>query len=153
MPWTRVAVGRMFWWKSLAGDVAKFVSTCVAYKGNKARRHKPYGLRQSLHILEKPWHTVTFDFVVKLRKTKRSNDSICVFRDKLTKLVHFVACKEEVYAKRIAGLYVDHVFRPHGLSRDFITDRDTRFTSAFGKRSQFCLAPEMLCLPLFMAAN
>jgi hypothetical protein len=24
---TRVAVGRMFWWKSLAGDVAKFVST------------------------------------------------------------------------------------------------------------------------------
>jgi hypothetical protein len=27
---TRVAVGRMFWWKSLAGDVAKFVSTCVA---------------------------------------------------------------------------------------------------------------------------
>jgi hypothetical protein len=27
---TRVAVGRMFCWKSLAGDVAKFVSTCVA---------------------------------------------------------------------------------------------------------------------------
>jgi hypothetical protein len=24
---TRVAVGRMFWWNSLAGDVAKFVST------------------------------------------------------------------------------------------------------------------------------
>jgi hypothetical protein len=26
---TRVAVGRMFWWKSLAGGVAKFVSTSV----------------------------------------------------------------------------------------------------------------------------
>jgi hypothetical protein len=37
---TRVAVGRMFWWKSLAGDVAKFVSTYVACQRNKARCHK-----------------------------------------------------------------------------------------------------------------
>jgi hypothetical protein len=96
---TRVAVGRMFWWKSLAGDVAKFVSTCVACQRNKARRHKPYGLLQPLLVLEKPWHTVTFDFIVKLPETSRGNDSICVFVDKLTKLVHFVACKEEVSAK------------------------------------------------------
>jgi hypothetical protein len=74
---------------------------------------------------------VTFDFVVKLSKTSRGNDSICVFVDKLTKLVHFVAYKEEVFAKEFAELYVDHVFRLHGLSREFITDRDPRFTSAF----------------------
>jgi hypothetical protein len=128
---TRVAVGQMFWWKSLAGDVAKFVSTCVACQRNKAHRHKPYGLLQLLPVPEKPWHTVTFDFIVKLPKTKRGNDSICVFVDKLTKLVHFVACKEEVSAKQFAELYVDHVFRLHGLSREFIRDRDTRFTSAF----------------------
>jgi hypothetical protein len=123
---TRVAVGQMFWWKSLAGDVAKYVSTCVACQRNKARRHKPYGLLQPLPVPEKPWHTVTFDFIVKL-----PNDSICVFVDKLTKLVHFVACKEEVSAKEFAELYVDHVFCLHGLSREFITDRDSRFTSAF----------------------
>jgi hypothetical protein len=33
---TRVAVGRIFWWKSLAEDVAKYVSTCVACQRNKA---------------------------------------------------------------------------------------------------------------------
>jgi hypothetical protein len=131
---TRVAVGRVFWWKSLAGDVAKFVSlTCVACQRNKARCHKPYGLLQPLPVPEKPWNTVTFDFIVKLPKTSRGNESICVFVDKLTKLVHFVACKEEVPAKEVAELrvYVDHVFRLHGLSREFITDRDPRFTSAF----------------------
>jgi transposase InsO family protein len=74
---------------------------------------------------------VTFDLNVKLPKTSRGNDSICVFVDKLTKLVHFVACKEEVSAKEFAKLYVDHVFHLHGLSREFITDRDPRFTSAF----------------------
>jgi hypothetical protein len=73
---------------------------------------------------------VTFDFIVKFLKTSRGNDSVCVFVDKLTKLVHFVACKEEVSAKEFAELYVDHVFRLHG-SREFITDRDPRFTSAF----------------------
>jgi transposase InsO family protein len=46
-------------------------------------------------------------------------------------MVHFVACKEKVSAKEFAELYVDHVFRLHGLSHEFITDRDVRFTSAF----------------------
>jgi hypothetical protein len=128
---TRVAVGRMIWWKSLAGNVAKFVSTCVACQRNKARHHKPYGLLQPLPLPEKPWHTVTFNFIVKLPKTSRGKDSICGFVDKLTKLVHFVACKEEVSAKEFAELYVDHVFCLHGLSREFITDREPRFTSAF----------------------
>jgi hypothetical protein len=72
---------------------------------------------------------VTFDFIVKLPKTSRGNDSICVFVDKLTKLVHFVICKEEVSAKKFAKLYVD--LRLHGLSREFITNCDPRFTSAF----------------------
>jgi hypothetical protein len=128
---TWVAIDRVFWWKSLAGDIAKFVSTCVACQRNKARCHKPCGLLQPLPVSEKPWHTVTFDYIVKLPKTSRGNDSMCVIVDKLTKLVHFVACEEEVSAKEFAELYVDHVFRLHGLSREFITDRDPRFTSAF----------------------
>jgi hypothetical protein len=46
-------------------------------------------------------------------------------------LVHYAACKEEVSAKEFAELYVDHVFSLHGLSREFITDRDPRTTNAF----------------------
>jgi hypothetical protein len=64
----------------------------------------------TLPVPEKPWHTVTFDFIVKLPKTSRGNDSVCVFVDKLTKMVHFVACKEALSAKEFAKLYVDHVF-------------------------------------------
>ena len=130
---TRAAVGRLFWWDSLAGDVSSFVSTCAVCQRDKARRHKPYGALQPLTVPEKPWHTVTFDFIVKLPKTERGNDSVCVFVDKLTKVVHFVACQETLSAKDFASLYVDNIFRLHGLSREFITDRDVRFTSAFWK--------------------
>jgi hypothetical protein len=41
--------------------------------------------------------------------------------------------KEALSAKEFAELYVDHDFHFHGLSREFITDCDTRFTSAFWK--------------------
>jgi hypothetical protein len=53
---------------------------------------------------------VTFDSIVKLPKMSRGNDSVCVFVDKLTKMVHFVACKEALSAKEFAELYVDLMF-------------------------------------------
>ena len=100
---------------------------------NKAKRHKPFGALQPLPVPEQPWHTVTFDFIVKLPETERGNNSICVFVDKLTEMVHFVACREDLSAKDFAELYVNQIWRLHGLSRKFITDRDSRFTSAFWK--------------------
>jgi hypothetical protein len=146
---TRAAVGRLFWWESLVSDVTKFVSTGVTCQRNKARRHKPYGLLKPLPVLKKPWHTVIFDFIVKLSKTSRGNDSVCVIVDKLTKMVHSVACRKDVSAKKVAELYVDHVFYLHGLSREFITDRDTRFTRAFWKGVTELLGTRALMSSLF----
>ena len=130
---TRQAVGRLFWWSALTEDVSKYVSCCVLCQRNKSRRHRPFGALQPLPIPEKAWQTVTFDFIVKLPKTDKGNDSICVFVDKLTKMVHFVPCREDLSAKQFAELYVDQIWRLHGLSKEFITDRDSRFTSAFWK--------------------
>jgi hypothetical protein len=92
---------------------------------------------------------VTFDFIVKLSKTSRGNDSICVFVDKLTNLVHFVTCKKKVSAKEFAELYVDHVLGLHGLSREFITDRDPRFTSAFWQEVTVLLGTGTVMLSSF----
>ena len=86
---TRKAVGRLFWWTSMAKDVTKYISTCVLCQRNKSRRHKPFGALQPLPVPEKPWHTVTFDFIVQLPETKRKKNSICVFVDKLTKM-HYI---------------------------------------------------------------
>ena len=79
---TRVAVGRMFWWKSLAGDVAKFVSTCVALVSEK-QGSLPQALRTATTVTCSGEALAYGDlrFVVKLPKTSRGNDSICVFVD------------------------------------------------------------------------
>jgi hypothetical protein len=123
-------------------NVARYVTNCPSCARNKARRHAPYGRLQTIPVPEKPWHSVSMDLIVKLPVTARGHNAICVFVDEdgtlralslLTKMVHFVPCKEKLSAKGFAELYVDNVFRYHGLSEEFIFDRDSRFTSEFWK--------------------
>ena len=51
------------------------------------------------------------------------------FIDRLTKQAHFVLTKTTVNAVDTEELYVQKVFRLHGLSRSIVSDRDPRFTS------------------------
>jgi hypothetical protein len=125
------AIQKLFFWTSMREDVARYVTNRVGCARNKARRHAPYGRLQTIPVPEKPWYSVSMDLIIKMPVTARGHDSICVFVDRLTKMVHFVPCKEKLSAKGFAKLYVDNVFRYHGLSEEFISDRDSRFTSEF----------------------
>jgi hypothetical protein len=127
------AIQKLFFWTSMREDVARYVTNCVSCARNKARRHAPYGRLQTIPVPKKPWYSVSMDLIIKLPVTARGHDSICVFVDRLTKMVHFMPCKEKLSAKGFAELYVDNVFRYHGLSEEFISDRDSRFTSEFWK--------------------
>ena len=57
--------------------------------------------------------------------------AVAVFVDRLTKMVHFAPCTKEVTAPEYARIFVDTVFRHHGLPDVIIFDRDPRFTSRF----------------------
>jgi hypothetical protein len=64
-------------------------------------------------------------------------------------MVHFVPCKEKLSAKGFAELYVDNVFRYHGLSKEFISDRDSRFTNEFWKGVTELLGTRLCVLSSF----
>ena len=57
--------------------------------------------------------------------------AVAVFVDWLTKWVHFAPCTKEVTASDYARIFVDTMFRHHGLPEVIISDRDSRFTSKF----------------------
>ena len=59
--------------------------------------------------------------------------AIAVFVDKLSKMVHLAPCTKEVTAMEYAKLFVDHVFRLHGLPQVIISDQDPHFTGKFWK--------------------
>ena len=57
------------------------------------------------------------------------NNTILTFVDRLTKQAHFVPTKGCINASGTADLYIENVFRLHGLSQSIVSDRDPRYTS------------------------
>jgi hypothetical protein len=94
---------------------------------------KTGGLLQPLPIPEKQWQTVTMDLIVALPPTLDGNTSLVVFVDKLTKMIHIAPCVGQSDAPVLARLFLENVFRYHGMPTRFISDRDTRFNSDFWK--------------------
>ena len=66
-----------------------------------------------------------------LPKTLSGYDAILVVVDRLSKMAHFIPTTASVTALATAKLFVDHIFKLHGLPKSLVSDRDTRFTSKF----------------------
>ncbi|KAJ9529437.1 hypothetical protein QJQ45_013691 [Haematococcus lacustris] len=65
------------------------------------------------------------DLVTKLPAGTHGYDAICVIVDRLSKMVHFVPCKEVMNAMAFTRLFINNVFRLHGLPAEVLTDRDS----------------------------
>ena len=53
--------------------------------------------------------------------------------DRLTKSAHFLPIRLDYSMDRLTDLYVNEIFRLHGIPVSIVSDRDPRFTSRFGK--------------------
>ncbi|KAL2125774.1 hypothetical protein VTI74DRAFT_2778 [Chaetomium olivicolor] len=117
---------------------AEVVGKCHICKKAKASRHKPYGLLQPLPVAERPWSSLTMDFITKLPVSEDTTtgvkyDSILTVVDRLTKWTYFLPCKETWTAEQLADVIYRNVTSVHGWLEEWITDRDTKFVSRFWK--------------------
>uniref|UniRef100_A0AAV1U3G3 Integrase catalytic domain-containing protein n=1 Tax=Peronospora matthiolae TaxID=2874970 RepID=A0AAV1U3G3_9STRA len=46
-------------------------------------------------------------------------------------MVHLVAVPDSITAQGYARVFIDAIFRLHGLRRELVSDRDPRFTAEF----------------------
>ena len=76
------------------------------------------------------------DFVTRLPKTRRKNDTVWVILDQLTKSAHFLPMWANLPLSQLAELYVSEIVRLHGVPVSIVSDRDTWFTSRFWKALQ-----------------
>ena len=75
------------------------------------------------------------DFVSGLLRSPKSNDSIWVIVDRLTKFAHFIPIRT-TDPLRLAELYVKEIVRLHGVPISIVSDRDTHFVSKFWEALQ-----------------
>lgn len=71
--------------------VAKYVQKCYVCSCSKPNQHQKHGLFYSLPVLTQHWKNISMESIVNLLDPK-SNDSICVVIDRLSKTRHHFAC-------------------------------------------------------------
>ncbi|KAE9292940.1 hypothetical protein PR003_g24633 [Phytophthora rubi] len=84
------------------------------------------------------------DFIFGLPRDAEGRNGVLVFVDRFSKMVHLAPVAAEVAADESAELFLDLVFRHHGLPESIVSDRDPRFTSAFWTRLFALLGTRLL---------
>ena len=97
---------------------------------DKTKRKKIVRLLQPLPILEKPWESISMDFISGFPKVS-DYKSIFVVIDRFSKFAMFIPAPEACHVEEVAILFFRNVVRYFGLLKDIINDRDSRFTGKF----------------------
>ncbi|GKB18538.1 putative reverse transcriptase domain-containing protein [Tanacetum coccineum] len=133
----------LYWWLGMKKDIAMYVSKCLICSKVKAEHQKPSGLLQQPEIPEWKWENITMDFINKLPRTSSGHDSIWVIVDRVTKLAHFLAIREDYKIERLARLYINEIVARHGVPMSIISDHDSYFTSRFWQSLQKALGTRL----------
>eukprot|EP00253_Pinus_taeda_P028245 PITA_28245 len=127
------AIRKEYFWPGMKKDIVEYLARCLECQQIKAEHQHPAGLLQPLPIPEWKWEIISMDFITGLPRTKKNNDSIMVVVDKLSKAAHFIPVQSTYRAAQIAHVFMQNIFRLHGLPKTIISNRDVKFTSVFWK--------------------
>ncbi|KAE9069693.1 hypothetical protein PF006_g29519 [Phytophthora fragariae] len=127
---TYTSVARNFWWPHMYKWVRKYVHARETCQRVKLASSASAPL-MSLPIPADCWRSVSMDFIFELPADARRHTGILVFVCRLSKMVGLAAVRKSVTAPQAAQLFVDNVFRHHGLPEAFVSDWDPRFVSHF----------------------
>jgi Integrase core domain len=73
---------------------------------------------------------LSMDFICGLPKSK-GKDVLLVIIDRFTKYFHLISLSHPLKASDVAQVFLDTVYKLHGLPQVIVTDRDPLFTSIF----------------------
>ncbi|OWB76130.1 hypothetical protein B5S32_g280 [[Candida] boidinii] len=124
-------IRKNFYWPNMDRDIADYIKRCQVCQRTKQQTTPTAGLFLPLPIPKGRWTDITMDFVGPFPATSRGYDTIMVVVDRATKRAHFIPTKKQLSSADTAQLYLDNVFKHHGIPNNIISDRDTRFTAAF----------------------
>lgn len=127
-------IKRNFYWENMSKLVESYILSCDCQKF-KDKRHHPYGLLQPLPIPPHPFSSISVDFIGALPPSEGYN-SICVWVDRFSKLVHLVPCSTTITAEQLGEMFLKTIFVRHGLPDNIVSDRGAVFTSSWW--SKFC---------------
>jgi hypothetical protein len=130
VPVTYMRMKKLFAWCGMKSDVHKYVKSCMICQRAKPDRAKLPGLLQPLPVPESAWQVLSLDFVEGLPTSGQAN-CVLVVVDCFTKYGHFIPLHHPFTASTIAKVFLNNVYKLHGMPSVIVSDRDRVFTSNF----------------------
>src|SRR5882724_2929536 len=127
---TLYQVHRHYYWPGLTVYVRDYCKSCTICSHAKPVRHKPYGLLKQLPIPERPWNSISMDFIEKLPPSS-GYTSILVIVDRLSKQSLFILTYNTITSPQLAQLFILHIFSKHRILSHVTSDRGMEFVSLF----------------------
>jgi hypothetical protein len=125
---TYLKIKKIFAWPGMKQMIKTFVAQCITCQQAKPERVRYPGLLQPPPVPSYAWQVVSLDFIEGLPKSK-GYDCILVVVDKFSKYAHFIALAHLFTALHVAKVFLDNIYKLHGLPTAIISDRDKLFTS------------------------
>ena len=107
---TRALLESVYYWPQIRDDVETYVRTCLVCQQDKVEQHQPRGLLEPLPIAERPWESVTMDFIIGLPKSE-GHGSIIVVVDRFSKYATFIAAPKDCTAEETVRLFLKNVVK------------------------------------------
>jgi transposase InsO family protein len=127
-PVTYRRIKQLFAWKGMKTLVKTYVAQCVVCQQSKPDRSRYPGLLEPMPVPEQSWQVISMDFVEGLPRSHNA-DTILVVVDTFSKYAHFLPLLHPYTALKVAQLFVDSVYKLHGMPSSIISDRNKIFTS------------------------
>jgi hypothetical protein len=111
-------------------DIRNFVVECDVCQHNKGEIVKSPGTLQPLPIPLAIWKDISMDFITSLPKSGNKS-VIMVVVDFLSKYAHFCALQHSFTTSMVAQIFMDQVFKLHGMPYSIVFYRDPTFKRNF----------------------
>ena len=110
--------------------VGQYCKACDLCLRTKAQKHRPFGELHPLPIPENRWDVISVDFITELPDA-HGFDAMMVVVDSVSKHSHFIPTHTTVTALGSVQLYLQNVWKLHGLLKSMLSDRGPQFVAQF----------------------
>jgi len=117
-------------WPGLRTFIKDYVRSCTSCARAKTPHHRPYRLLKQLPVPEKPWNSISMNFIEQL-PASTGFTAILVVVDWLSKQAIFIPTHDTITSPELAKLFLLHVFSKHSVPAHITSDRGTEFVSHF----------------------
>ncbi|KAH0603274.1 uncharacterized protein H6S33_007596 [Morchella sextelata] len=120
----------LFFCPKMDNDMGEYIWSCDTCQSNKSSSHEKYRMLPHLEVPNTPCSSISMDFFVSLPESEAYTRIAFIF-GRFTKITYFILLKTEATIKELSHIFLQDIWRLHGLSEVIISDRDFRFESKF----------------------